>query len=236
MMKLGIADYKEIAKGSLAGHRGSAAGTMILGWFLGLFSDSPLSLGVLGGVITAVYLYMDGTLTSLMLLFLITAAILLYHFYVGGIIRLGYVDYNLALLDRRRAGPGMLFIHSDQWYITIVVKVLLTLLLGFGYMLFIIPGIIWSLNYSMVYYIIEEKPEFTAIHAMRMSRKIMAGNRWRYLYLQLSFIPWYILGFLTCGLAFLYVIPYKSLTEAVFYNEISGRADIYYGRKKKGQA
>ena len=34
------------------------------------------------------------------------------------------------------------------------------------------------------------------------------------------------------GLAALYVIPLKSTAEAVFYNEISGRADVYYARDR----
>ena len=36
---------------------------------------------------------------------------------------------------------------------------------------------------------------------------------------------------LTFGLALFYVLPYMNAAEAVFYNEISGRADAFYGRE-----
>ena len=98
--------------------------------------------------------------------------------------------------------------------------------------LLIIPGVIAIYGYAMVPYILEEKPGFSVGKAMRMSKKIMKGHKWQLFCLRLSFWGWYILGFLTFGLAFLYVGPYISAAEAVFYNEISGRADAFYGREK----
>ena len=40
-----------------------------------------------------------------------------------------------------------------------------------------------------------------------------------------------ILGILTLGIGFIFINPYRYAAEAAFYNEISGRAEVYYGRK-----
>ena len=43
---------------------------------------------------------------------------------------------------------------------------------------------------------------------------------------------WNILGILTLGIGFIFINPYRYAAEAAFYNEISGRAEAYYGRKE----
>lgn len=50
--------------------------------------------------------------------------------------------------------------------------------------------------------------------------------------MRLSFIGWDILGILTLGIGFIFINPYRYAAEAAFYNEISGRAEVYYGRKR----
>ena len=50
--------------------------------------------------------------------------------------------------------------------------------------------------------------------------------------MRLSFIGWDILGILTLGIGFIFINPYRYAAEAAFYNEISGRAEAYYGRKE----
>ena len=44
-------------------------------------------------------------------------------------------------------------------------------------------------------------------------------------------IGWYIIGILTLGIGLIFINPYRYAAEAAFYNEISGRAEAYYGRK-----
>ena len=88
----------------------------------------------------------------------------------------------------------------------------------------------------MVPYILEEKKDYTVGKAMKMSRKIMRGHKWELFCLRFSFLGWYILSLLTFGLALFYVLPYMNTAEAVFYNEISGRADAFYGRESLKEA
>ena len=51
----------------------------------------------------------------------------------------------------------------------------------------------------------------------------MEGNRWRYFCLCLSFIGWFFLGAVTCGLAFIFVMPYFYVAQAAFYEDLLDR-------------
>ena len=86
--------------------------------------------------------------------------------------------------------------------------------------LFIIPGIIKGLSYSMGSYILAEHPDWTARQCLSESKRIMKGKVGKLFVLQLSFFPWHLLGGITFGIAYIYIIPYINATTANFYNAI----------------
>jgi len=92
-------------------------------------------------------------------------------------------------------------------------------------LLFIIPGIIKSYSYSMAPYILADNPELTANEALSKSKEIMDGHKFDLFVLQLSFFWWYILGAITFGIAYIYVVPYVSATTTNFYNSIKDREE-----------
>lgn len=92
-------------------------------------------------------------------------------------------------------------------------------------LLLIVPGIIKSLEYSMVEYLIAEDPTLTTKEALAKSKAMMQGHKWNAFVLQLSFIGWDILSGLTFGLVeVFYVGPYKMLTEAALYQKLKTNA------------
>ena len=92
-------------------------------------------------------------------------------------------------------------------------------------MLFIIPGIVKSLAYSMQPYILAECPDVTAKDSLKLSMRMMEGKKMRLFVLGLSFIGWALLSGLTAGiLALLYVGPYMQQTMAQFYQEVKVEA------------
>ena len=50
----------------------------------------------------------------------------------------------------------------------------------------------------------------------------MNGNKWKLFVLDLSFIGWYIVGMLACGIGTLWVVPYNEAARAEFYQELTG--------------
>ena len=88
-------------------------------------------------------------------------------------------------------------------------------------LLLIVPGIINSISYSQMFYLMAENPKMTAGEAQAKSMKIMEGHKWDYFILQLSFIPWHLLSIVTFGIAEIYVTPYVSITNAASYKKIN---------------
>ena len=80
-----------------------------------------------------------------------------------------------------------LFFRSLWLYVIMAVKIFLWSLL------FIIPGIIAALRYSMAAFYLAEDPSLTARQAIRKSKDSMQHMKMSYFMLQLSFIGWNLL-------------------------------------------
>ena len=85
-------------------------------------------------------------------------------------------------------------------------------------LLFFIPGIIKSYAYSQSFYLLTEYPKLSVTQALKVSMKITNGSKWELFILDLSFIPWILLGAITAGIAFFYVIPYYQITKINAYH------------------
>lgn len=73
---------------------------------------------------------------------------------------------------------------------------------------------------SQVFFLMLDFPEYSASQLLKMSIQLMKGNKARMLYLLLSFIPLVLLGYLSCGIALLWIIPYRGVTRANFYLDL----------------
>ena len=87
-------------------------------------------------------------------------------------------------------------------------------------LLFIVPGIIKSLSYSMSYYVLAENPGMDQDAARRRSMELMEGNKWRLFCLRFSFIGWVLLSGLTGGILLIMVVPYMQAADAEFYRSL----------------
>ena len=84
-------------------------------------------------------------------------------------------------------------------------------------LLLIIPGIIKSISYSQMFYLIAEDKKLEPGEAQKKSMEMMEGHKADYFVLILSFIPWFLLCVITFGLAAIYVVPYYQATMAEFH-------------------
>lgn len=89
-------------------------------------------------------------------------------------------------------------------------------------LLFLIPGIVKSYSYSQAIFLSYDNPEWDWKQCIDESRRIMDGNKWKLFVLDLSFIGWYIVGMLACGIGVLWVDPYRQMARAEFYQELTG--------------
>ena len=87
-------------------------------------------------------------------------------------------------------------------------------------LLFVIPGIIKAFSYSMAYYVKIDHPEYDWNACIKESMRIMDGHKMDLFILDLSFIGWGLLGIITCGIGFIWIVPYYRQTKANFYRSL----------------
>jgi len=121
---------------------------------------------------------------------------------------LGYVSY---LIFERFIFTNLL--QSDKNINTIFIFLVLFLVC---FLLFLYI----ALSFSQVFYLANDFANLSAIDTLKFSWKLMEGNRIYLLKLHLSFIPWYLLSVLTCGIALFWVLPYLYATLTLFYLDV----------------
>ncbi len=93
-------------------------------------------------------------------------------------------------------------------------------------LLLIIPGIIKSYEYRMIPYILADDPELEYKDVFERSKKMMDGEKMNAFLLDLSFIGWFLLSGLTCGiLGIFWTEPYYKQTAAELYVVLRDKAD-----------
>lgn len=92
-------------------------------------------------------------------------------------------------------------------------------------LLFMIPGIIKALAYSMTPFILADCPNVRATDAIKLSMRMTRGHKGGIFVMCLSFIGWWILSGLTFGiLQLLFVGPYTCTSFAGLYVDLKARA------------
>lgn len=139
---------------------------------------------------------------------------------VIGFIQMGYTAYTLRVVNRQPAGINDLFAYARYclkiWGLTIVMGIFVML----WSLLFWFPGIIAYYRYSQAFYILAENPEKGIMDCINESKAMMYGHKMDKFVLDLSFILWYLLAGVTCGIAGIYVTPYVGITNAGFHNSL----------------
>ncbi|MDP4086431.1 MAG: DUF975 family protein [Bacillota bacterium] len=105
------------------------------------------------------------------------------------------------------------------------ISLLKTLIILLWSILFVIPGIIKTISYSQIYFLIKDHPEYTVTQAIKESKKRMKGYKCKYFLLGLSFLGWGLLSMITLGIGLLWFVPYYTTSIAVFYNELIAPQD-----------
>lgn len=78
-------------------------------------------------------------------------------------------------------------------------------------------------SYTYAHMIMAEFPELSPTEALRNSRSLMQGRKWKLFCLDLSFIGWILLTIPTCGIGMLFLLPYMHSARAAFYHDAANR-------------
>ena len=133
---------------------------------------------------------------------------------------LAIVKIYLRLAEGVAPKIGDLFTEFNNFWSAFKVQFLSGLFIALWSLLLVIPGIIKAYAYSQAMYILAENPEIGAREALKRSEEMMKGHKMELFILQLSFIGWELLGAITFGIAYIWVLPFYQATMTNFYNEI----------------
>lgn len=170
------------------------------------------------------YGYMNTVImtTVVITVLVISLLVMVLKVFVGNLLEVGGTSFFIKNRTERPGVGEVLSSFKSGHYGNIVLTLFLRdLFIALWTLLFIVPGIIKSLEYLMVPYILAENPDMSREEVFALSKQMMKGNKWDAFVLDLSFIGWMILGALTLNIVnVLYTNPYRYLTSAELYHTL----------------
>ena len=139
---------------------------------------------------------------------------------VGSVIAVGLASFSLSIIE------GQIDINKLKDGLSIVNKafifyVLYIVIVVLGFICLIIPGIIFSLMFSQVYYILCKDPEIGVIDAFKKSAAMMNGYKWQYFKLSLRYGFYFFLSVFTLFIWALWLFPQMYTSYALFHKKVS---------------
>lgn len=137
-----------------------------------------------------------------------------------GIVNAGYLKY---LIDFTRTGNfdknTIINVVKEKWLNILIANVLTGLIVAACSLLFVIPGIIMAFAYTLVTYLVVDT-DVSGSDALKQSREIMKGYKMDYFIFILSFIGWCLLVPLTFGIILIWLEPYMSVAQIIYYDKL----------------
>ena len=171
-----------------------------------IYSGNLFNVGMITGLLAGI--------ATVVILIVLVAKV-----FVGNLLKMG--GYRFFILNQT-AQPGigtLLDGFRSGHYVNIVLTMFLRdLFTTLWRLLLVVPGIVKHYEYLMVPYIIAENPAMDYKEAFQISKQMMDGEKMEAFIMDLSFLGWYLLSAVTCGLlAIFYVNPYVQASFAEMY-------------------
>jgi len=131
----------------------------------------------------------------------------------------GVYAYTLNFIRKEPYDIKQLFTIYKKAFVIILLSFLIGLFTFLWLLLFIIPGIIAALSYAMAPYLMADDHN-DSMECIKHSKKMMTGYKWDYFKFLFSFIGWILLAIPTLGLILIYVIPYITVANLLYYEEL----------------
>ena len=183
-----------------------------------IYSGNLFNVGMITGLLAGI--------ATIVILIVLVAKV-----FVGNLLKMG--GYRFFILNQT-AQPGigtLLDGFRSGHYVNIVLTMFLRdLFTTLWSLLLVVPGIVKHYEYLMVPYIIAENPAMDYKEAFQISKQMMDGEKMEAFIMDLSFLGWYLLSAVTCGLlAIFYVNPYvqASFAEMYTFNKQKAYQDGY---------
>ena len=124
----------------------------------------------------------------------------------GSFIELGLDRILLLKLKGDKASRYDLFHYRKIAFDAIFLRLFMSVRVMLWSVLFLIPGIIAVLNYSMAPFLLAQNPGIGVPNSIRVSKHLMKGYKWKLFVFNLSFLGWKILSLLTNGILGVFLV------------------------------
>ena len=139
---------------------------------------------------------------------------------VYGPLTFGFYLFLACNVDTGVNNLNLLFKGFERFADTLVAGLLVSLAIGIGTLLLIVPGIIMACGLSMTFFIMVDDPNISGTDALQQSWNMMRGQKWNLFCLWLRFFGWIVLSILTCGIGFIFLEPYIVVATQNFYRKL----------------
>ncbi|MBR4727857.1 MAG: DUF975 family protein [Clostridia bacterium] len=143
---------------------------------------------------------------------------------IAAVLLSGPIGYGLNKMFLKQARDGQPMVFTDLFKgftedlgTNVLIGLMTSIFTFLWALLFIVPGIVKGLAYSLSLYLKADHPEYDWKTCINESQRLMRGHKGELFVLYLSFIGWYIVGALCLGVGVLWVRPYVEATKAHFY-------------------
>ncbi|MBN2162196.1 MAG: DUF975 family protein [Pontiellaceae bacterium] len=139
---------------------------------------------------------------------------------LAGPVMVGVSAFFLSITQEGAASVEALFAGFRRFWRSLALYFFYTLFVGLWSLLLIIPGIIAQFRYAMAFYVMAEDEDCGPLEALRRSKEMMGGNKWKFFCLHWRFIGWALLcSILPVG--YFWLVPYMQTSFAKFYDDVS---------------
>lgn len=139
---------------------------------------------------------------------------------------LSLVRVYLMVINGQQPEAKDAFCGFDDFFSAFKVNLLTGIFTFLWSLLFVIPGIIKAISYSMAMYVLAENKGKNAMECINESKAMTEGHKMDLFLLGLSFMGWILLTIVTCGIAYIWVGPYMSTTFANAYRSLKPAAPV----------
>lgn len=136
---------------------------------------------------------------------------------------IGYDKYILNFIRSKKQNTQKIIFSKYKYFVPIFLSTMIvSFLVCFFSLFFIIPGIIVALSFSMVPYLLADEvyDNKDPFEVVSKSKDMMKGYKMNYFIFIISFIGWNILSLLTLGILYIYVGPYMVVSNGLYYEEL----------------
>ncbi len=229
---LSSASLKSLAKGQLLGKYGTVVMACLLHYTCTFFVDFNIAtmvntstifgnivfyiLTLLSGLLNGVFLYGEAYMFMKIACNQHVTSHDLFYGFRNDTDKVLKVQFVITLIGLICSLPSLLLtkVMANSGDITLMVTFIVL------YVISTAINVFFNLIFSQCYFLLLDFPDYTPKELFRTSYKLMKGSKGRLFYIELSFLPLYLLGMLSCCVGFLWVLPYFQAVKTNFYLDL----------------